>query len=772
DNINDISCAGNDNGGIAYTIEFEPDFNAPEQIIISDGNTTFNNGELSGGEYCMTVLDAAGCVAGSVCFEIEEPTGLEVEFSLVGGCNDDGEISLNITGGTEPYNVDWLDLAGNDNVEDRTGLLEGTYAVIITDANACSVVAMDLVVDCDDCNGPTVNFTATFDSECGLSIGAAQVNITEDPANFEFDWMPSGVGNLSTDGTQLSDIPAGIYSLAIKDTLNTSCSTDTILFAVQNSDGPQAEIDTIIAATCGLADGSVTLLPDTLTYEWTDGGTGAIRNDLLAGTYGIIFYDDADSSCINTVLVTVPENDGFELEATINQLPDCNTANGNVTIDVTGGSGNFTFTWSDGGAGQTRTDLTSGTYTVFVLDNDTQCTNELVFTLLDNVPQTATITINGITPIACNGVGVGTIDFDVVLDPTFNAPAEIIISDGLQTYEEDNLPVGEYCISVRDAEGCLVAAECFEIIESEDILVSINGTLAGCPDSGEFGSLDLTVTGGTAPYTFDWADITTGVEPEDRTDLVIGIYSVTITDANNCTQEINNLAINTNCVLDCGIFDTDSLDVTIFDCNIGAELCLDIPIAEYVAGEYDIFIDGQIQPLLGGCTTSDVGGYNYFLVFGQGDAGPYFLDSWEVNGVEFSGEFLDIPALVDSMNVWDIGGDWENVDVASLISGGVPGNTYGNMTIHPLSDPQSVATLAFNDGISSNGVLLTVGEGAHEVIIVNNGVQGCTDTLALNVTCLNLDVRDTLLLGSNTTFCLDSMQLADFEVVSNPTTVT
>ncbi len=773
DNINNISCVGDDNGGIAYTITFEPGFNAPEQIIISDGNTTFDNGELSSGEYCLAVLDAAGCMAGSVCFEIEEPIApLEVEFSLVGGCNDDGGISLDITGGTEPYNVDWLDLAGNDNVEDRTDLPGGIYAVIITDANGCSVAATNLVVNCDDCNGPTVNFTATFDSECGESIGSAQVSIAEDPANFEFEWMPNGVGNLNANGTQLSNIPAGIYSLLIKDTLNTSCSSDTILFAVQNSDGPQAEVDTIIAATCGLADGSVTLSPDTLNYEWTDGGTGAIRNDLTAGTYGVVFFDDADSACINTILVTVPENDGFELEANINQLPDCNTANGNVTIDVTGGSGNFTFSWSDGGTGQTRTDLTSGTYTVFVLDNDTGCSNELVFTLLDNVPQTATITINDITPIACNGVGEGAVDFDVVLDPAFNAPAEIIISDGLQTYDENSLPMGEYCISVRDAEGCLVTAECFEVTEAEELQVSINGMLAGCPDSGELGSLDLTVTGGTAPYTYDWADILTGVEPEDRLDLVIGIYNVTVTDANGCSKEINNLAVDTDCIVDCGIFDADTVDLSVFDCSVGADFCMDIPIADYLAGEYDVYLDGDLQPQLAGCTTSDVGGYNYLLVFGQGNAGPYFLDSWTVNGVVFSGEFPDMPALVDSMNVWDAGGDWENISIASLISGGNPDNTYGNMTIYPVFDPQSSATLSFNAGVSSNGVLLTVGEGMHEVIIVNNGSQGCTDTLSINVTCLNLDVTDTLLLGSATTFCLDSMQLADFGVVSNPSTVT
>jgi hypothetical protein len=49
------------------------------------------------------------------------------------------------------------------------------------------------------------------------------------------------------------------------------------------------------------------------------------------------------------------------------------------------------------------------------------------------------------------------------------------------------------------------------------------------------GAIDLTPTGGTAPYTYDWSDVAGNNNSEDRTNLGAGIYTVVITDSKNCT---------------------------------------------------------------------------------------------------------------------------------------------------------------------------------------------------------------------------------------------
>ena len=107
------------------------------------------------------------------------------------------------------------------------------------------------------------------------------------------------------------------------------------------------------------------------------------------------------------------------LVANITQLPDCGASNGSATIDVTGGSGSFSFFWSDGKNGQGRTDLESGVYTVIVTDDNTGCVNEITFTINDNVPETATIDISAINNIACNSEGLGSVVFDVIYQADF-----------------------------------------------------------------------------------------------------------------------------------------------------------------------------------------------------------------------------------------------------------------------------------------------------------------------------------------------------------------
>ncbi len=763
DSIDHITCHGLTNGNVNFTINYEGTFANPAQIIITtDGINSFTNGELGAGEYSILVMDANGCIAGGATFEIIEPEELEVEFSISEGCFDNGMINVIATGGTGNYTYDWLDIPGTSNVEDRTGLSEGVYGVIVSDENACIVVHYELTIMCDDCNGPTIDYTLAFETNCNESTGSAQVQILENPADFNFEWIPSNVGTLSPDGTMLTNVPAGVYQVNISDPLSFACS-DSILILVSNEDGPEANINTITPATFGQADGTATLIPSDYIYTWPDMETGDTRTDLAAGTYIVTYTTADDTICYNNLIVEIPQISSLDISVTINQEPDCNTENGNATINVANGSGSYSFYWSDGKTGQNRTDLAAGTYTVIVVDDITGEQEEITFTINNNVPELATITIDSIHHISCLGPNSGEVFYTIDLDPTFAGPETVVISDGQNIVSSNNLSAGDYCISVYDIQNCLVTSECFTIVEIDDIELSILGTYAGCPETGELGALNVTVTGGTAPYTYDWAHINGTNNPEDQMDLAAGLYSITVTDANGCTKSADNISLEVLCNPTCEFFNgMDSLTFDMVNCSDSVLVCAGIPLIEFLTTDFDIYIDGQMSnDQISGCDSDTILNYSYLVLPGAGESGPYYLDSWTVDGQLFQGEFPDIAALVDSMNLWDPEGGWQlNTDIM-IIEGGDSNNDYSAMQIYPVMNPLSVVTLGFNIGESTNGIAIVVGgTGEHEIVIVNNETT-CSDTLIVVISCIDFDLSDTILLGTTVTFCLDSTMIAD-----------
>ncbi len=758
--INDTtneSCAGANDG----SVDFDVNPSAGLNITITDGINTYTNGTLPPGNYCIEVTDDMGCVVGGDCFTIEAADELDVEFSISGGCASDGAIDISVNGGTGDITFDWLDIPGEDNDPDRTDLEAGTYTVVIADENGCTVLGYELVVECGDCVGPFIDYTISFESQCGAAIGNAQVVLENDPAGYNFTWSPDTIGVVSEDGTQLSNIPAGVYQVIVTDTSSASC-VDSISILVTNENGPEAEIIETTASLCGEATGTATLAPDSLVFNWSDGGTGAVRDELAAGIYEVIYYVDGDSACYNALLVEIQDTFATELTVDITQEPNCGEANGSATINVVGGSGNFSFFWSDGGMGASRSDLSSGTYTVFVTDLDNGCENQITFTINDDVPETATIDIVEINNIACNSEDLGSVVFDVTYDPAFNQPASVTITDGLGLFAEDALPAGDYCIVVRDADNCIVVSECFTITETDPFEVSIIGTYAGCEGSGDLGSLDVTVMGGTAPYTFDWADLTVAPEPEDRDSLDVGLYDLTITDANGCSSSIDGIMLDSLCIAECDFFDgIDTIVVETINCEDTTLVCSGVTFSEFLLGDYSITIDGEdyMMDPSDACESDVISGYTLFLIPGQGNSGPYTLESWDVGGNIISGTFDDIDGLVDSMNVWDPAGNWMLNDNSSLVIGGEMGVAYGDMVIYPTASPNLEATLDFNIGQSVSSVGINVaGEGMHEVIIINNETA-CPDTLIVQIVCLEYELTDSITLGDSIYFCLNTMEL-------------
>ncbi|MEM9921890.1 MAG: SprB repeat-containing protein, partial [Bacteroidota bacterium] len=537
------SCVGSNDGSVDFDFTLEPGFVQPQQIAIVDANgNNLQNGNLPPGDYCITITDGNACQVAINCFQVREPEAITASTNIANkDCDENGRIELLVSGGTGSYTYNWSDLAGNNNPQNRDNLADGAYSVIITDENNCSLNLDNLIVEDDcvilGCTEPQVQSVSIQKASCNQADGAATVNVVGDPADFTFSFTPNaGTGT----GNSRSDLTAGSYSVRVARVSDPNCFTE-INFIVSTFDGPVVTILTT-PASCLDNNGTAQLAPNFYSYQWFDGLANPGRNDLAAGTYSLTVTDPA-TNCIDVVQVTIGQINELRLEANIQQMPDCNAANGVVEIVVEGGSGNYTYSW---GASAIRNDLQAGTFDVSVTDNINGCTGNIAFVLMEDVVEAA-VNVEPTVRLDCAGDQDGQVNFVVTPEPGFNGTPVVLITDvNGNTFLNGSLAEGDYCVVVRDAAGCVAGQACFEVVAPPAI--SLNTSVQN-KDCNTLGSIALTVAGGTAPYTYDWADLNGANNPKDRTNLDGGFYNLIIRDANGCESQLTNIQVIDDCLV-------------------------------------------------------------------------------------------------------------------------------------------------------------------------------------------------------------------------------
>jgi hypothetical protein len=176
-----ISCFGGANGSIDITITGGT---LPYSFLWSNGITSEDNVNLLPGTYSVTVTDGNGCTA-TRAVTLEEPDSLDISGTVTNAsCNftPDGGIDVTITGGTPPYNYLWSNFA---NTQDLTNVTFGTYTVLVTDANGCTISESFIVNE-----NSTLNVVGTIsDVSCnGLTDGAIDLTVSGGSFPYLFKW--------------------------------------------------------------------------------------------------------------------------------------------------------------------------------------------------------------------------------------------------------------------------------------------------------------------------------------------------------------------------------------------------------------------------------------------------------------------------------------------------------------------------------------------------------------------------------------------------------
>lgn len=489
-------------------------------IFVWSESTNNGNEDLTGvvaGNYSVTVTDNDGCsvVASAIISEPDLLTATASATTASCGTND-GSISLLVNGGTAPYTYSWSDASLNGQ-QSPSGLAPAMYGVTVTDANGCTVESSaEVIVP----NGPVLS-SSFIDVECfGGSNGSIDLTISGGTTPYTFSW-DNGLPALEDQNT----LTSGTYQVTVTDANNCSATTSIAIGE------PAALSATIIpvATSCfggndGTASANVSGGTAPYTFAWSNSMTDADINGLTAGNYSLTVTDANNCTVESTIQITEPTT----LSATFVATPaDCfETGTGGIDLSVNGGDGTYSYTWSGSLVAQEDQDaLSAGFYDVTISDGQ-GCTTTVSAI---EITQPSAIQLTFSTQQASCNAANGGIDLNV---SGGTAPYTFAWSDNLPaTEDQSNLNSGSYDVTVTDGNGC-TAINSINVSEPQALAISIVLTNVDCYGTSS-GGIDLTVTGGQAPYSFDWNN---GWSiNEDLVGLTAGTYSLLLTDANGCT---------------------------------------------------------------------------------------------------------------------------------------------------------------------------------------------------------------------------------------------
>ncbi len=488
-----------------------------------DGGQFQSSNVFSGvavGNHNVVVQDAAGCQVSQSNIVVSGTSGPSLDQIIVSNINCYGEstgsITIQATGATE-YSIDNGQTWYPTNT--FTNLPAGTYPILVRDAGNCTAPGLAQITSPSE----IVATMTTTNEICGVP-GNATVHVSGGVGPYSYLW-----DNGATDSTITAN--SGSYNVTVTDANN--C---TKIFYVQIPNTPGPTINNIQTTPVSCFNGSngmiVIQAAGNLSYSIDNGNTWSSSNvftNLPAGTYHVVVQDVNNCTATQTATITSPT----EITATINTLPEICGTPGSATINPSGGTPSYSFFWSNGSTTNSISNVPHGTYYVTVTDAN-NCTK--VFTV-DIAYQGGNAQISyEVTNVKCFGGNDGSINVSV---SNILPPYTVNWSHSSDTsLHQTNLPAGAYNVTVSDQYGCSTVAT-ISVSQPQPIDVSINISDISCYNNND-GTLTAVVTGGFAPYTYQWSNGDIGQVADS---LLAGMYELTVTDANQCTKVISDILI-------------------------------------------------------------------------------------------------------------------------------------------------------------------------------------------------------------------------------------
>ncbi len=541
----DILCFGNNTGSITVGASGgNPPYTYAWNTNPVQTGTSINN--LLAGLYVITITDLNGC-NGFTEVEISQPespvsVSLDIQnTSCFGG--SDGSATATVSGGTAPYTFAWSGGVSGTGLSIQ-GLPAGPYMFTATDANDCEI---SIPFNVSNASPITFDAVSITDIACfGEWSGSVTVIVSGGTGNLSYSW-----NTIPPTTTQnLQNVPAGSYTLTATD--ESGCS-EILEITISQPENPLT-IQTIdfLEPTCNNGEnGSITIsgMGGTAPYQYiwhtTPPSSNPALSDLPAGSYGLTIIDANGCEADTLYVLNAPD----ELEITVTNLIDvlCHGAStGLVATSVSGGTPPYNYSWNDplSQSSASANNLAAGTYTLSVTDNN-NCLATLTVIINEPAEPLGGI-IAQITNVLCFGDNSG---MATVIGTGGSGSYSYAWNDPLnqQTSTASGLADGEYTVVISDLNGCTETVEINVTITGPDAALVLNltpsifpgGNNVACADDST-ATLNVAISGGTLPYSILWnlPGLDTSTD-ENLSDLAPGIYAVTVTDGNGCTENVS-----------------------------------------------------------------------------------------------------------------------------------------------------------------------------------------------------------------------------------------
>ena len=529
--VNNISCYGFDDGNVSLTINggtppYYENWGSSDPLA------------LTSGIHYYSVSDTNGCsISDSV--NINEPSELIViasstNVTCYGGNN--GTATLTISGGTLPYFEDWFGY-------DPTALIAGTYTYTVTDTNNCFIADSITITQSQD--SLTSTLIPTNLSSCLINDGSIDQSIIGGTPPYTYLWNN---GDTTED---ISNLTAGTYSVTTTDT--NGCFTTATIFVDQPSDSLRLNLSTqnlngFNIACYGDTNGTISAITTggygLLSYNWSNGDTTSIANNLYAGSFSVTVTDTAGCSLTDSTVLVEPTE--FTSTYSTTDVLCYNDSTGSATVTFNGGVPDYLLAW--------------GSFTLPLLNGQNIFASGTIIpqglypysaTDLNGCIIYDTISINQPDSLFSSLITSDYNGFNVSCEGGQDAVVNLILNGGTSPYnasfnssinfsvqnelDTTNVPLsfaGTYNYMISDTNGCIYSDSI--TLTEPPRLSSFSQLLnnVSCYDACD-GSMTVIASGGINPYNYIWNNDSTLIS-DTATNLCAGNNTVQVLDANNC----------------------------------------------------------------------------------------------------------------------------------------------------------------------------------------------------------------------------------------------